>query len=315
VRPDELCAHSSSRRPSVERGELAVLYAAVWQAIFAVVEISDVPEHDPTRSRWSWRFAIRPLTVVADLREAPPVEAAGVFPQSLWRHSHIRLTEEQFHDARRLVEAAALNPKRVVAAGYDSIADRYLEWAASFHPLAVRWVENLLRRLPVGSDLLDLGCGRGVPATRALAQRHRVTGVDISRAQIERARREVPEATFLQGDAATLEWPSASFDAVVSLYMFGHVPRRQQARLLERIGSWLRPGGWLLCTMGIGGSDDVVEDDWLGVPMFFASFDADTNRGLVRDAGFELVSERIVPQEEPGHGLVSFMWVLARRPN
>jgi hypothetical protein len=107
VGPDELCAHSSSKRPSVEPGELAVLYAAVWQAIFAVVEISDVPEHDPTRSRWSWRFPIRPLTVVADLREAPPVEAAGVFPQSLWRHSHIRLTDEQFAAARALVEAAA----------------------------------------------------------------------------------------------------------------------------------------------------------------------------------------------------------------
>ena len=32
--------HSSSKRPSVAPGELAVLYAAVWQAIFAVVEIA-----------------------------------------------------------------------------------------------------------------------------------------------------------------------------------------------------------------------------------------------------------------------------------
>lgn len=100
-------AHSSSKRPSVEVGEQAILYAAVWQAIFAVVEIAGPPEHDPARTRWSWRFAIRPLVVVADLHDAPPVEAAGVFPQSLWRHSHIRLTEEQFAWARELIEAAA----------------------------------------------------------------------------------------------------------------------------------------------------------------------------------------------------------------
>ena len=91
----------------MQPGELAILYASVWQAIFGVVEIASVPEHDPSRQRWAWRFAIRPLAVVSDLENAPPVEAAGIFPQSLWRHSHVRLTEEQFAEARRLVEAAA----------------------------------------------------------------------------------------------------------------------------------------------------------------------------------------------------------------
>jgi len=107
VQRDELRAHSSSKRPSVQPGELAVLYAAVWQAVFAIVEVVGAPENDPARTRWAWRFAIRPLVAVADLHDAPPVEAAGIFPQSLWRHSHIRLTREQFGAARALIEAAA----------------------------------------------------------------------------------------------------------------------------------------------------------------------------------------------------------------
>jgi hypothetical protein len=107
VSTEELRAHSSSKRPSVQPGEPAILYAAVWQALFAVVEIVGPPENDPQRTRWSWRFPIRPLVAVADLHDAPPVEAAGVFPQSLWRHSHIRLTHEQFAAARELIEAAA----------------------------------------------------------------------------------------------------------------------------------------------------------------------------------------------------------------
>jgi hypothetical protein len=107
VSPDELRQHSSSKRPSVQPGEYAILYAAVWQAIFGVVEIAGPPENDPQRTRWSWRFPIRPLVAVRDLYEAPPVEAAGIFPQSLWRHSHIRLSEEQFTAARALIEAAA----------------------------------------------------------------------------------------------------------------------------------------------------------------------------------------------------------------
>jgi hypothetical protein len=90
----------------VQPGELAILYAAVWQAVFAVVEIAGVPEHEPERTRRAWRFPIRPLAAVADLHDAPPVEAAGVWPQSLWRHSHIRLSAKQFASARALIEAA-----------------------------------------------------------------------------------------------------------------------------------------------------------------------------------------------------------------
>ena len=107
VEVERISAHSSSKRPSVQRGELAILYAAVWQAVFAVVEVVGDPEEDPARDRWRWRFALRPLVAVADLHDAPAVEEAGVFPQSLWRHSYIRLSEEQFTKARELIEAVA----------------------------------------------------------------------------------------------------------------------------------------------------------------------------------------------------------------
>jgi hypothetical protein len=108
VDPNELRAHSSSKRPSVQRGDHAILYASVWQAVFAVVEVVGEPQNDPSRRRWSWRFPIRPLVVVRDLHDAPAVEESGVFPQSVWRHSHIRLTPEQFAAAKQLIEAAAL---------------------------------------------------------------------------------------------------------------------------------------------------------------------------------------------------------------
>ena len=34
---------------------------------------------------------------------------------------------------------------------------------------------------------------------------------------------------------------------------------------------------------------------------------------LLADAGFDVVQERVITHDEPGHGPVSFMWVLARR--
>ena len=95
VTGDQLRRHSSTRRPAVQKGDLAVCYASRWQVVFAVVEVTSDPENDPARTWWSWSFAIRPLLLVADLREAPPVEAAGVFPRSLGRHSYVPLTQEQ----------------------------------------------------------------------------------------------------------------------------------------------------------------------------------------------------------------------------
>ena len=103
VDPEKIAAHASTRRPSVQPGELAILYASVWQAVFGVVEIASPPEHDPSKQRWSWRFGLRPLVAVADLHDAPAAEEAGIFPQSLWRHSYIRLNHEQFETARELI--------------------------------------------------------------------------------------------------------------------------------------------------------------------------------------------------------------------
>ncbi len=174
----------------------------------------------------------------------------------------------------------------------------------------MHWVEKLLDRLDEGSDLLELGCGGGGPATQRLAERHRLLGIDISPRQIERARARVPHATFECADATELALQPGSVAAVVSLFMLGHVPRAEQAPLLRSIASWLREGGYLLATMGTADADDEIDDDWLGAPMFFASFDEAANRRLLADAGFELIEAAVIPVDEPGHGPVSFMWIL-----
>ena len=91
----------------MEKGDLAIAYASVWQSVFAVVEVTSDPEEDADRDRWRWSFAIRPLVALDDLDRSIPAEEVGVFPSSLWRHSYIRLTEEQFEAARAAIERAA----------------------------------------------------------------------------------------------------------------------------------------------------------------------------------------------------------------
>ena len=208
--------------------------------------------------------------------------------------------------------AVARTPKEIVARGYDAIALRYAEWAGQIESPAMEWLRDLDARLPDGADVLELGCGRGVPGTRQLARRHRVTGVDISAVQIELARHHVPEASFVHADALELEIASDSLDAVVALSFFVHVPADEQRELIRRIAHWLDDGGLLLANFGAGAAGEDVDDDWLGAPMFFASLGVESYVPLLGEYGLEPLRDEVITQTEPGHGDVAFQWVLAR---
>jgi SAM-dependent methyltransferase len=208
----------------------------------------------------------------------------------------------------------ATDPKKIVADGYDQIAERYLSWSAlDPSPERMRYLAQLLDLLPGGTEVLELGCGAGVPVTQALAESARVTGVDISAEQIALAERLVPDATFIQADLTELDFPAESFDAVVGFYTLIHIPRDEHAGLLGRIAGWLRPGGLFFATMGAGDSPDGVEPDWLGAPMFFSHYDAEKNQDLVRRAGLEILSAEVSEEDEDGE-LVAFLWLAARKP-
>ncbi|MEA2548083.1 MAG: hypothetical protein QOE42_681 [Chloroflexota bacterium] len=210
--------------------------------------------------------------------------------------------------------ATTPDPKAIVAAGYDRIADRYLAWSALRpSPARLRALELAVGLIPAGADVLELGCGAGVPMTAALANGRRLTGVDISAEQIRRARRNVPGATFIQADMTTLEREPASLDAVVAFYSLTHVPRDQHAELFGRIRTWLRPGGLFLASLGVEDDPGTVEPGWLGVEMYFSQFSARVGRRLVAAAG--LVVERAEILTEPEDRFdARFLWVAARTP-
>ncbi len=157
--------------------------------------------------------------------------------------------------------------------------------------------------LDVSDPVLDLGCGCGVPATAILAERHAVTGVDISPVQIARAQKLVPGARFQCADMATLEFPAQSFAAVVSFYAIIHVPLDEQPAIFRNIYRWLTPGGYLLATVGASAWTG-TEDDWLGAPMYWSHADRATYVAWLEETGFEVVWTRLIPEGTGGHTLV-----------
>jgi SAM-dependent methyltransferase len=206
------------------------------------------------------------------------------------------------------------DPKRIVADGYDVAAERYLAWSGE-RPSGprLRYLSKALELVPPGADVLELGCGAGIPMTAALADGRRVTGVDISANQAALARRNVPAATFVQADMTALDFPPATFDAVLAFYSLTHVPRDEHGPLLARVVRWLRPGGLFIASMGVEDDPGDVEHDWLGVDMYFSHFGAKKNRRLVEQAGLRIESAEIHAEPEDRHD-ARFLWIVARAP-
>lgn len=198
------------------------------------------------------------------------------------------------------------DPKEIVRSGYDMVSLAYRPDDAPDDDYPI-WLEDLADRLGEEAEVVDLGCGCGIPAARWLSHRGiRVLGVDISPVQIARARELVPTARFVRQDMTELDMPASSVDAIVCLWSIIHVPLEEQPSLIHAMHRWLRPGGWLLITVGWGAWTG-TEDDWCEVPgalMYWSHESIDTYLGWMRAAGFEIESERFVAEGDGGHVLV-----------
>ena len=127
-------------------------------------------------------------------------------------------------------------------------------WMTGDYDLFSRYMEKeseqFFRRLyfAPGTRLLDVGCGAGQLALIAARAGARVTGCDIATNWIEKARTRASAEglaiDFEEGDAESLPYADAQFDAVVSLVGAMFAPRPELvAAELTRV---CRPGGMIV---------------------------------------------------------------------
>lgn len=180
--------------------------------------------------------------------------------------------------------------KNVVTQGYNKIALAYAQERDMLK--SGKYVKNLLTLLKEQSYVLDLGCGSGVPVAQQLIHAgHLVVGLDISKTQVQLARKNCPTGSFSVRDIETLKDSEFEVDAVVSLYTFFHIPRQNHLALLKKVNSFLGTGGYLLVTMG--DSDFEGYHQLYGERMWSSHFAPQKNSLLVTQAGFEILTDEI----------------------
>ncbi len=199
------------------------------------------------------------------------------------------------------VAAETIDRDAVIADGTDARDDRV---RTSYDAVATAYADHLvdeLNGLPFETWLLDrvlahaggrpvveVGSGPG-HVTAYLADRGAdATGIDLSPAMVEEARRRFPDRNFQVGDLRRLGRPptSSGWAAVLGWYSLIHLAASELPDAVAALVRPLDPGGWLVLGMHAGAEVRHV-DEFLGheVELDFVLHDPAFVVGVVEAAG------------------------------
>jgi phosphatidylethanolamine/phosphatidyl-N-methylethanolamine N-methyltransferase len=137
----------------------------------------------------------------------------------------------------------------------DAVRAAYRRWAGVYDAVfggvsafGRRRAVDLVNRLP-GNRVLEVGVGTGLALPRYLPEK-RITGIDLSAEMLAQARKRVAELglrnveALRELDAEATDFPDASFDIAVAMFVASVVPHPRA--LFAEMRRVVRPGGSIL---------------------------------------------------------------------
>lgn len=192
----------------------------------------------------------------------------------------------------------------------DSIREEFTRQAAGFGRAAVMTSAETLGALvemvptDAGARWLEPACGTGL-VSRAIAGRvGSVTGVDLTPAMLEQAKRAttdegIDNASFGVGDATALELADASFDGAVTRLSLHHIP--VPGRVFAEMARVVRPGGSVVVGDLVADEADGEGAAWreeierLRDPSHWACRTPEQLRVMASAVGLALEHEQLIP--------------------
>ncbi|MBV9341327.1 MAG: class I SAM-dependent methyltransferase [Acidobacteria bacterium] len=171
---------------------------------------------------------------------------------------------------------------------YDLIA----EWYASkrVDETGVPEATVLASSIPRGSFVLDIGCGNGIPITRALLSAgHRIIGLDSSSAMLAQYRQNCPEAFAVRGTVECCPFADGAFDAAVAWGVMFHLNPEDALRAIANVSRALKRAAPFLFTSGDVDGFDGKEGTMNGVTFQYFSYSVHNYRRILGDHRFTLV--------------------------
>ncbi|NES19891.1 MAG: class I SAM-dependent methyltransferase [Symploca sp. SIO3E6] len=157
-----------------------------------------------------------------------------------------------------------------------------------------------LQGLPINPEtkVLDLCCGSGQATKFLVNSSNNVTGLDVSLVSLERARTNVPQASYVEAAAEEMPFLDNQFDVVHTSAALHEMKPSQLQAIINEVYRVLKPGGMFALV------DFHKPTNWLfwpGLALFLELFETETAWqlletdliGLLQGAGFSLLNHTL----------------------
>ncbi|MDO6497046.1 malonyl-ACP O-methyltransferase BioC [Photobacterium sanguinicancri] len=157
--------------------------------------------------------------------------------------------------------------KEAIAAAFGKAAANYDKSAAFQRLVGHQLIERLPTLMPVGSKLLDVGCGTGYFSEQLANRGFDVCATDLSSQMLEQAKQRCgTQITYQQGDAENLPFSDNSFDVAYTSLALQWCP--DLSIPLKELRRVVKPGGCVLFTTLAENSLHELRYAWLQVDQY-----------------------------------------------
>ncbi|MBN3940908.1 methyltransferase domain-containing protein [Nostoc sp. NMS9] len=158
-----------------------------------------------------------------------------------------------------------------------------------------RFRQLALQGLTIHSDsqVLDLCCGSGQTTEFLAKTSQNVTGLDASPKSLQRARLNVPEASYIEAFAEEMPFADNLFDVVHTSVALHEMQPQQLRKIINEVYRVLKPGGVFTLVDFHAPTNPIF---WPGVSLFLLLFETETAWELLKtdlprlltEAGFDV---------------------------
>ncbi len=138
------------------------------------------------------------------------------------------------------------------------------------------------------SKILDLCCGSGQATAYLVQSSHNVTGLDASPLSLNRARTNVPQASYIEAFAENIPIGDNEFDLVHTSAALHEMEAEQLQQILQEVYRVLKPGGTFALVDFHPPTNPLF---WPGLALFFWLFETETAWQLLQTNLPELLQE------------------------
>ncbi|HJH31769.1 MAG TPA: class I SAM-dependent methyltransferase [Methanosarcinaceae archaeon] len=124
-----------------------------------------------------------------------------------------------------------MEPKRIVRRYWDKRSQTYDENGYKSHNATQNFWKSILKnavRTDENLKILDVGTGTGFLSLLFAEMEHSVTGIDLSKGMLEKARHNAGKldltVDFIHGDAENLPFEDETFDIVINRHLLWTIP-------------------------------------------------------------------------------------------